>query len=191
MTLSKRVGGKIVPLGPAREFQVVLDANSSLSPADGQEHFAFQAQVVKLQRAIAGTQEAATELASRLDRIKRTLDHTPGADAKWKDVVRKLEEKNRAILRALRGDAAARERNENTPPSIAERVGYVAGAQRSALQRPTGTQRESYDIASQELRQELAKLRTLIEAELPPLERALDAAGAPWTPGRLPEWNEK
>ena len=180
-----------MPLGQSREVQVVLDPGATPNAADGQEHFAFLAQVTKLQRAFAGTQETANELATRLERIKRTLDQTPGVDAKWKEVVRKMEGKNRDILRALRGDNVLRERNENPPPSIADRIGFVTGAQRNALQRPTGTQRESYEIASYELQQELAKLRSLIEMELRPLERVLDAAGAPWTPGRLPEWDGK
>jgi len=34
----------------------------------------------------------------------------------------------------------------------------------------------------------LEKLRTLVEVDLVNLEKALDAAGAPHTPGRIPEW---
>jgi hypothetical protein len=37
----------------------------------------------------------------------------------------------------------------------------------------------------------LAKLRTLVEGDLVKLEKALEAAGAPWTPGRVPEWTDK
>jgi len=29
-----------------------------------------------------------------------------------------------------------------------------------------------------------------MDVDLKQLEKALDAAGAPWTPGRLPEWKE-
>jgi hypothetical protein len=29
-----------------------------------------------------------------------------------------------------------------------------------------------------------------MEVDLKKLEKALDVAGAPWTPGRLPEWKE-
>src|SRR5262249_3720457 len=174
--LSKRVRGKTTSLGQSREFHVVLDSGSSLPGAEQKAHFAFAEQAAKLNRAVLDTLDASTELSSRLEKIKRTLDFAPGADAKWKDVVRKLEEKNRGILRALRGDNVLRERNENTPPCITDRIGFAITAQRNALQKPTGTERENYEIASQELRQELAKLRTLIESELRPLERALDAA---------------
>ena len=50
---------------------------------------------------------------------------------------------------------------------------------------------EGHPIASAELAGQLTKLRRLAEKEVPELEKALEAAGAPWTPGRLPEWKEK
>ena len=112
-------------------------------------------------------------------------------DSKWKETVRGLEKRNREILRALRGDEALRQRNENTPVSIVERVEYIADAERMAITRPTKTQQEQYAIASAEFSDELTKLRALIETDLRTLEKALDLAGAPWTPGRLPEWKDK
>ena len=188
VSLSKRVRGKATPLGQIREFKVVLDSGSPISEADAREYFTFQSDALKLQRAVSGTQEVANELASRLERIRRTLDQTPAVESKWTDIVRSLETKNRDILRALRGDTVLEALNENTPPSISDRVSYMNRVLNNALQSPTQTQRDAYKIASEELRQELAKLRTLIEVDLRPLERAFDAAGAPWTPGRLPEW---
>jgi hypothetical protein len=37
----------------------------------------------------------------------------------------------------------------------------------------------------------LGKLRTLVDTDLAKLEKDMEAAGAPWTPGRVPEWSEK
>jgi photosystem II stability/assembly factor-like uncharacterized protein len=92
---------------------------------------------------------------------------------------------------ALRGDTVLRARNENTPTSIAERVRYIVDSQRFALSRPTKTQQDAYQIANEEFAQQLAKLRTLIEVDVRSLDQALEAAGAPPTPGRLPDWKEK
>ena len=36
----------------------------------------------------------------------------------------------------------------------------------------------------------LGQLRALIEGDLTRLEKAMEAAGAPHTPGRIPEWRE-
>ena len=43
---------------------------------------------------------------------------------------------------------------------------------------------------SSEFGDALAKLRTIARTDMPKLERALDAAGVPHTPGRIPEWKE-
>jgi hypothetical protein len=34
----------------------------------------------------------------------------------------------------------------------------------------------------------LSQLKQLIEVDLSKLEKQLEAGGAPWTPGRVPEW---
>jgi hypothetical protein len=191
VSLAKRVGGVVTAIPGEQQCAVVVEGAAGMNAEDSKALLAFQQKVSRLQRAVSGTLEAANELNDRLDRIKRALDHTPGVEPKWKAAVRALEKQNREILRALRGDAVLQARNENVPESIADRVGYVVSSQRFALTRPTATQQESYEIASKELAHELARLRTLITVDLRDLERAMDAAGVPWTPGRLPEWKDQ
>jgi photosystem II stability/assembly factor-like uncharacterized protein len=193
VTLAKRVGGIVTPLGELgepREFKVVFDGSKE-DLEEFKELHAFQQKVLRLQRAVAGTLETANELTTRLERIKRTLDQSPQIDAKWKDVARDLENRNRAILRSLRGDAILRARDENTPPSISDRVSYIASSHRSSLARPTQTERDSYEIASAEFSAELARLRTLIDGDLRRLQEALNEGGAPWVPGSLPAWKKE
>jgi hypothetical protein len=84
-----------------------------------------------------------------------------------------------------------RARNYNTPPSVAERVEEIVDGERFSLSRPTETHREQYRIASDELTEQLNKLRGLVDGDLRNLEKALDLVGAPWTLGRIPEWREK
>ncbi|HST19708.1 MAG TPA: hypothetical protein VLR90_01205 [Blastocatellia bacterium] len=122
--------------------------------------------------------------------IKRALQETPPADNKLTDDAVGIDRKINEILRALRGDMAARARNENTPPSISERVGAIVGGQRMSTARPTQTQMDHYAAASQEFEQTLAQLKALIEGDLARLEKAMEASGAPWTPGRIPEWKD-
>ena len=75
--------------------------------------------------------------------------------------------------------------------SISERVGGIIDGERLSLSRPTTTHVEQYHIAGDEFRSVLAKLRSLIEVDLRKLEKDLDKIGAPWTPGRLPDWTDK
>ena len=102
-----------------------------------------------------------------------------------------LDKRTNEILRALTGDQALRQRNMNLPPSIAERVGGVAGSQRTSTSRPTQTQIDQYTAAAQEFETALNRLRQLIEGDLAKLEKQMEAAGAPWTPGRIPEWKDQ
>lgn len=191
VAMAKRVRGVVTPLGQPQEFTVATASSSDLNPTDRKLLADFQEQVNRLDRAVAGALDAANALTERLEQIKRALDHTPTVDPKLKEEARALEKRNRDILRALRGDVAIRARNENTPTSIAERVAYIVDSQRLALSPPTQTQRTQYHIASDEFSGELAKLRSLVEVDLKNLEKGLDRAGAPWTPGRLPQWSEK
>jgi hypothetical protein len=55
---------------------------------------------------------------------------------------------------------------------------------------PTETHREAYRIAGDQLEPVLQDLRRLLAEDLPALEAKLDAAGAPWTPGRIPQWKK-
>ena len=54
--------------------------------------------------------------------------------------------------------------------------------------RPTQTQQAQYSAAAQDFEGVLGQLRQLIEVDLAKLEKQLEAAGAPWTPGRIPSW---
>lgn len=190
VSLAKRVEGVITPLASPVEFQVVMDASTKQQTEDAAALHAFMEKIIRLQRAATGAVEAANSLTTRLEQIKSAIEQTPAVDRKYRTAIRDLEKRNRDILRALRGDVVLRARNENTPDAITERVGTIVGELRLTLSRPTNTHQENYRIASQELKEELTRLRQLIDVDVRNLEKALDAAGAPWTPGRLPEWKE-
>ncbi len=72
--------------------------------------------------------------------------------------------------------------------STADRVHAIVGTQWSATVAPTGTSRKAYADAADAFEKQLATLRTLVETDLAALEDAMEKAGAPWTPGRVPTW---
>ena len=63
--------------------------------------------------------------------------------------------------------------------------------ERFSLAKPTQSHLDDYNIAAAEFADELGILRALVEVDLVKLEKDMEAAGAPWTPGRVPEWSEK
>ena len=189
--VAKRVDGVVTALGPPQEFQVVVEGQENMSAADRAALVEFQQKAARLQRAVSGANQAANALTPRLAAIKRAITETPSLPPSMYDDAMALEKRKNDILRALNGDAAARARNMNTPPSINDRVGYVVGAQRMSTSRPTQTQQNQYTAAAQDFETVLSQLKQLIEVDLSRLEKQLEAAGAPWTPGRIPEWKDQ
>ena len=190
-TVSKRVDGVFTQLGPPQQFQVVVEGQENISAADHAALVEFQTKAMRLQRAASGATQAANALRPRFAAIKRAIAETPSLPHRLHDEATALERRNNEILRALSGDAAARQRNMQTRPSINDRVGYVVGAQRMSISRPTQTQIAQYNAAAQDFEAVLGQLRQLIDVDLDKLEKQLEAAGAPWTPGRVPEWRNQ
>jgi hypothetical protein len=191
VSMARRVDGVFTSLGQAEEFQVIVEGQDRMSPADRANLVEFQQKVARLQRALQGTLATANALKPRLVAIRRALLETPSAPEKLLSEASALDKRTNEILRALQGDQALRQRNMNLPPSIAERVGDIVGSQRMSTARPTQTQIDQYAAAAQEFETTLNQLRQLIEGDLARLEKQMEAAGAPWTPGRIPEWKDQ
>jgi photosystem II stability/assembly factor-like uncharacterized protein len=190
VSLWKRVNGATTQLSAPQEFNVYVEGQASMSGPDRAALVEFQQKVARLQRAVNGALETANQLKTRLGQMKRALHETPAAEMKLTDDAVSIEKRTNDILRALRGDTALRQRQETLPPSIVERVGRIVSDQRMSTSAPTQTQRDQYAAAAAEFERVLTQLRALVEGDVAKLEKAMEAAGAPWTPGRIPEWKD-
>jgi hypothetical protein len=90
-----------------------------------------------------------------------------------------------ALALRLSGDPARQQLSQSDVNSIASRI-YAASESWSTRQLPTATQRDGVTWASTELAAVVRDLRSLGSGPLARLEAALEAAGAPSTPGRPP-----
>jgi hypothetical protein len=191
VSIEKRVDGVMTPLSAPQDFNIVVPGQEGMAAGDRAALVEFQQKAARLQRAVQGALDATNALKPRLALIRRALLETPAAGDKLLDDAAALDKRTNDILRALRGDNALRARNINLPPSINERVGGIVATQRLSTARPTQTQISQYSAAAQDFEQTLAQLRQLIEGDLARLEKQMEAAGAPWTPGRIPEWKDQ
>jgi photosystem II stability/assembly factor-like uncharacterized protein len=188
VSIAKRVDGKLTPIGEPQTFQATPLGLSSLPAQDQASAHAFHQKAARLQRALAGALQAVGETGARLNAIQRALLQTPRADDKLSDEADALERRLQDISVLLQGDTTLAARNETLPPSIVGRVGRVIESQWSTTAGPTQTDLDAYGLAAQTFTPVLADLRKLIEQDLRALEEKMEAAGAPWTPGRLPIW---
>ncbi|MGH9752752.1 MAG: WD40/YVTN/BNR-like repeat-containing protein [Blastocatellia bacterium] len=188
VTMAKRVGGVITPLPGSQTFNVVAEGTEKMTPQDRNILAEFQRKVIRLQRAVTGALDAANTTKSRIGLMKRAALEAPGANQSLLNEVNALDDKVDEVLQALRG---GRELSDIPPPSINQRVSAIVQRIRLSALRPTQSQQEQYDIAADEFKVALARLKTLTEVDLAKLDKTLETAGAPWTAGRVPVWQDK
>jgi photosystem II stability/assembly factor-like uncharacterized protein len=187
--LARRADGALTPLAGPVPFEAKTLGTASLPPADRTALLAFQRDVARLQGAVLGAGEAAGEAQRRIDHLAKALFEAPGADPALRDRARALDADLRAIKEELYGDPVRQREQEPASPGIVDRVQRIVYGTWGSTAAPTGTQRAMFDTAGTLFESTLKKLQKLAEVDLPALERAADAAGAPWTPGRVPRWS--
>jgi len=182
----------MTPFGQSQEFQVIVDGQEQDEPADSNSVGGIQTKVARLQRALQGATQAAKSLTPRFAAIRRALLDTPNAPEKLLDEAIALERRKNEILRALSGDQALRARNMNsasfdqrTRGRDRRRSAHVDGAA------DANSNRSIRRRGCPNSKARSIKLRQLIEVDLTKLEKQMEAAGAPWTPGRIPEWKDQ
>ena len=182
------VRGERAELATSQSFQVVPLGVATLEAEDRDALDRFARQVADLQGAVIGATQVLEGAWSRLAYLERAIFETPGADPSLTEELAGIEAGLRASRLALAGDRVVARAQEPTLPSISDRIGRIGVGLWSASSAPTQTHRDQYRIAGELFKPVLADLHRLIGEEMPALEEKLEAAGAAWTPGRLPSW---
>jgi len=188
VTLAKLVDGVVTALGEPQRFEAKPLGLATLAAADKQALLAFQQKVGRLQRAVLGANRVVHETAEQLEYVRRALMDAPEADPALFQRVRQLQDRLADIRVQLTGDETVTDRYEYAPLSISDRLQRVVGGFWNSSA-PTTTHRRNYEIAGRAFESVLEDLHALVEVEVSELSGALEAAGAPWTPGRgVPKW---
>jgi hypothetical protein len=181
----------VTELAGPQSFKVATEGTAGMNASDRTAQEEFLRKVTRLYRAVSGALHTSDEVESRLKAIREALREAPAVEKQLGLIADAIEQRGREIQRSLRGDAEIAKRSEIVPSSIHDRVNSVMEGERFSLAKPTQSHINSYNIAAAEFGEALGKLRTLVEVDLTKLEKDLEAAGAPWTPGRVPEWSER
>ena len=186
-----KVDGAVKEIAGPQSFKVVTEKSASITGSELAAREEFLQKVGRLYRAEYGAIKTAEDVQSRMKTIREALRETPSVDQQLGSVADAVLQRDRDILRALRGDIDLAKRNEQVPTSINDRVNAIMEGERFSLVRPTQTHLQAYEVAAGEFAEQLSLLRRLVGVDLVKLEKDMEAAGAPWTPGRVPEWGEK
>ena len=183
--------GKLTPKGEPQTFLTESLGLATLPEADRAELLAFQKKTAELWRAVRAADEIIDDVAGRFDHIERAILDAPAADTSLLERTRELELRLLDLRVMMRGNESIEKRFEPIPPAIRDRVQRVIRGFWSSHIATTTTHKHNYDIAAEEFEELLSKLKTLVEVDLKQLEADLEAAEAPWTPGRaIPDWKK-
>ncbi len=187
VSMSKRVKGELVEISSAQSFALNPLFEGGLVTDDRQALLDFQMQSNDLYRAITGANRARSEVQGRIDHLLKAIESTPSSSESQVQSLRSLNARMQDLKARFSGDSTVSSRAEKVPMSITGRINTIVGGHWDSQSAVTGNYRDSYAIADQQFRQALVELKS-IAADLAEVEAALQAEGAPWTPGRIPNW---
>jgi photosystem II stability/assembly factor-like uncharacterized protein len=184
VSLAKRVDGKTTELAGEVPFEVVRMRPGALPGADPKETAAFLARLDGVLRSTAAATAAVAQALRHVDTLGVALSRSRSAPDGLDAELASLRSDLHAIDEALAGNRARASVEDDGPHTVTRRVAAAAMGTRWSTYGPTPTHRRSLEIAEKELASLRERLNALLEERLPAFERKLEAAGAPWTPGR-------
>jgi photosystem II stability/assembly factor-like uncharacterized protein len=187
VTLSKYIDGVITDLSGPEKFAVNVLPGSTLPANDRPALVAWQRKAAELQRSVQAASALLTDANNRTKHLKEAIMSVAKPSQEFVKDVLSLEEKLRGVQKKMNGDRVADQLNVDTPPSITSRLFSAIYDGYGTTSEPTATMKEQLQIAGEEFDVALTDLKNTIANELKNLEQKLEAAGAPYTPGRIPE----
>jgi len=190
VSFGKWVDGSYTELAGPKSFKAVPLENTTLPAEDREALFQFQTKVGELNRAVMGASQYLSDITDRVNKMKVAVSNTPDASRDLMKEVRAVEDRLNEIRMAFYGDPTISRRSGSQPPSLTRRVRNLVYSHWGSTSAPTQTMKTQHQIAGKEFEAQMDKLKQLVQSDIRNLEKAMKEAGAPWTPGRFPEWKK-
>ena len=182
--------GVLTELVPPVIFSTKLLGNTTLPASDQEELLSFEKEVAEILRVVSGTSKTLDELKEKLQFIKVAINHTGGLSDDILTKVNEIDQRLKDLDRALNGDYSLTKREFPVPPSITARVSTIVNGLYLSTSAPTTTQKSSLEVVKKDFGVVYSGIKKIAEEDMVSLEKQLENAGAPWTPGRLPDWEK-
>ena len=183
VTLVQEVDGRATELAGPLAFEVAPMRKGTLPGATPADAAAFAARVAAVQRSTSAASEVLRRAVARVDDLRTALSRSRSAPETLDPEIHALRQELYAIEEALAGNRSKASIGEGGPATVGRRLQVAAQAAASTYG-PTPTQRRALEIAEQEFAPLRDRIETLVQQKLPAFEKRVEAAGAPWTPGR-------
>ncbi len=181
---NSETGMTITQLVEPVEFEIEPLTFGDTNEVNRKEILDFAKKANALAKTVQAASEVAREAQTQIAAIKAVTQNTPDLDPSILIQLRSLEERLLDIDEKFNGDPTKPRRNEAAYPGFNSRLQTMMFGAMASTAGPTGTHRGQYDIIVEEYKDVIGKLLEITETELPAINKKLDEAGAPWTPGR-------
>ena len=184
--LSKFENGVYSNLGEPAGIQALPLKNATIQAEDKQAVDVFNKQVAEMRRIASMTQRYQGDLANKLRFIKAAYLQTPRLPLSVNTDAQQLEDRLKKVGIQMNGDPTLSSREFETLPGINRRVFSIIGSLWEISSGPTSTMVKTYQQTNQDLDEVVREINAINEL-VNKLEQILEKAGAPYTPGRMPE----
>jgi hypothetical protein len=187
VSLSKFEDGAYTDLTGPQTFKAMALNSATLPATDKKALDDFSKKLGELSRVVAATDQFRSDLVSKVRYLKQAIIETPKQSLDLSKALLDVEKRLNAVNRQMNGDASIARREFETSPSVNGRIGYITGSLWNTTAAPTQTQINNYQIAAKQFTPVYNEIKA-IATEIKRLEDILEKNGAPYTPGRMPEW---
>ncbi|MBZ0178243.1 MAG: glycosyl hydrolase [Melioribacteraceae bacterium] len=189
VSLTKFVDGEFTEIVPPQEF-VCKPLNLTTLPADDKASLdEFNKKVAELTRVVAGADAHRKELSKKMNYLKKAVIETAEAPNEIYNELLTIEKSLDAFNRKLNGDNLRSYYDGGVPTAVKGRLDLITYGLWSTTAAPTVTYIRSYEAAAAQSDELLTELKE-IDNNIKIIESKLEKTGAPYTPGRIPEWRK-
>ena len=177
--------------GPVNFTAKALE-NTSLPAADRNELVAFQKNANELTRSILGAEVFVEDLMKRTETLKQVILKTPEADYSYIENANSISSRLKEISLKFNRDSKYPSAEENPPanPTFMDRLGILSYTHWRSTSNITNNERNAYKILVEEFPPILNELRNILSLEIKPLEEKLEKLKAPYSEGRIPQFEK-
>lgn len=188
VSLSQYLSGEWKELVKPTPFKVKLLPGTTLPATDLPAMLSWQREAAELQRAVTGADAVLADAQSKVKLMREAIFVSKTPDLTIDKDLQAIDKQLMALRVELYGDPLATRLDIDQVPDISSRLWSAIYDGWGSTSGPTNTMKEQLSLAAEAFKPFLANLKRISGVEIPTLERKLEAAGAPYTPGRLPEW---
>lgn len=184
VTLAQMVNGEMTVLDGPSEFEVVPLRKGALEGASPKEKAAFREQMTQLSKEMSLVTYMFEESKNRVRGMEASISRADDDISSLANQLHALKQKMTEMEMMFGGSPSKKEVGEKNRPNMRSRM-FLGYRGLNSMYGPTAMQKKSVSIAEQELAEMMPKVKKLYEEEIPNMERALMAAGAPWIEGMV------